>query len=72
MTDGAVERVPSKTDGVRVVLEVDGEERWSRSLAPHEVGTTVISGPVGDQQALHGLLGKVRDLGLPLLSVTRT
>jgi hypothetical protein len=32
-------------------------------------GTTIISGPVADQAALHGLLSKVRDLGLPLLSV---
>ena len=33
-------------------------------------GTTVISGPVADQAALHGLLQRVRDLGLPLVSVT--
>jgi hypothetical protein len=32
-------------------------------------GQTVIAGPVADQAALHGLLAKVRDLGLPLLSV---
>ena len=32
-------------------------------------GTTVISGPVADQAALHGLLQRVRDLGLPLVSV---
>jgi hypothetical protein len=31
----------------------------------------VIAGPVADQAALHGLLAKVRDLGLPLLSVDR-
>lgn len=34
-------------------------------------GTTTISGYVADQAALHGVLAKVRDLGLPLLSVTR-
>jgi hypothetical protein len=34
-------------------------------------GTTVISGSVADQAALHGLLQRVRDLGLPLVSVTR-
>ncbi len=33
-------------------------------------GTTVLRGPVTDQAALHGLLRKVRDLGLPLVSVT--
>ncbi len=34
-------------------------------------GTTVISGPIADQSALHGVLQRVRDLGLPLVSVTR-
>jgi len=34
-------------------------------------GTTGISGPVVDQAALHGLLRKVRDVGLPLVSVRR-
>ena len=34
-------------------------------------GTTVISGSVVDQSALHGLLHKVRDVGLPLVSVVR-
>jgi hypothetical protein len=32
-------------------------------------GNTLLSGPVADQSALHGLLKKVRDLGMPLLSV---
>ena len=34
-------------------------------------GTTSLEGPVVDQAALHGLLTQLRDLGLPLLSVTR-
>lgn len=34
-------------------------------------GETIISGLVADQAALHGLLAKIRDLGLPLLSVAR-
>jgi hypothetical protein len=34
-------------------------------------GTTVISGPIADQAALHGVLQRVRDLGLPLVSVIR-
>lgn len=36
-----------------------------------ENGVTYLTGPVIDQAALHGLLRKVRDLGLPLISVTR-
>lgn len=34
-------------------------------------GETLLSGPVVDQAALHAVLRKVRDLGMPLLSVTR-
>jgi len=34
-------------------------------------GNTLITGPVIDQAALHGLLKKVRDLGTPLISVNR-
>ena len=37
-----------------------------------EDGTTVLTGPIVDQAALHGLLMKVRDLGLTLLSVNQT
>lgn len=40
-------------------------------LTPKCDGTTVIHGPVADQAALHGLLRKVRDLGLTLVSVTQ-
>ncbi len=41
------------------------------SLTPKCDGTTVIHGPVADQAALHGLLRRVRDLGVPLISVTQ-
>ena len=35
-------------------------------------GDTLLAGPVVDQAALHGLLRKVRDLGMPLLEINRT
>ena len=41
------------------------------TLTQESDGTTVLSGSVMDQAALHGLLGKVRDLGLPLIAVNR-
>ena len=41
------------------------------SLQRETVGTTVSYGSVVDQAALHGLLTKVRHLGLPLISVTQ-
>jgi hypothetical protein len=34
-------------------------------------GDTVLTGPVADQAALHGLLRRVRDLGMPLISINR-
>lgn len=39
------------------------------TITLEEDDTTLLSGPVIDQAALHGLLKKVRDLGMPLLSV---
>ena len=46
---------------------------WFDGLAscPQADGTTLLVGPVRDQSALHGLLARVRDLGLHLLSVKR-
>ena len=51
--------------------------RWAAwfeglSLTNESDGTTLICGLVADQAALHGLLQKVRDLGVPLISVTQT
>ena len=50
------------------------DTRWAAwfdglSLTHQGDGTTVIHGPVADQAALHGLLQKIRDIGLPLVSV---
>jgi hypothetical protein len=52
------------------------DSRWAAwfdglRLTNESDGTTIIHGPVVDQAALHGLLQKVRDLGLPLISVTQ-
>ena len=46
---------------------------WFEGLAItlEDNGETLLSGPVVDQAALHAVLRKVRDLGMPLLSVTR-
>jgi hypothetical protein len=63
----------------RYELRVQGvlDDRWSawfeglRVTSDEERGQTTIAGPVTDQAALHGLLAKIRDLGLPLVSVRR-
>ena len=41
------------------------------TITLEENGDTLLTGPVVDQAALHGLLRKVRDLAMPLVSVTR-
>jgi hypothetical protein len=41
------------------------------TITLEENGETLLTGPVVDQAAMHGLLKKVRDLGLPLISVNR-
>ncbi len=50
-----------------------GWSEWldEMTLTAEPDGTTVMTGPVADQPALYGLLIKLRDLGLPLLSVAR-
>jgi hypothetical protein len=58
---------------IRLNGHLDG--RWAAwfdglSLSREADGTTIIHGPIADQAALHGLLQKVRDTGLPLVSVT--
>ncbi len=41
------------------------------AISLEDNGDTLLTGPVVDQAALHGLLGKVRDLGVPLISAIR-
>ena len=63
----------------RYEIRVKGHlaDRWAAlfdgmTLTRRADGTTVLDGPVADQSALHGLLRKVSDLGVPLVSVTST
>jgi hypothetical protein len=51
------------------------DSRWSAwfdglTISNEENGEAVLRGPLTDQAALHGVLIKIRDLGLPLLAIT--
>lgn len=65
------------TSGYEIRIQGHISDRWREwfegmTLVHQGDGTTVIRCPALDQSALHGLLAKVRDLGLPLVSVTPT
>jgi hypothetical protein len=60
----------------RVEIRIKGQldEHWSDwfeglAIAHTHEGDTILSGQIGDQAALHGLLAKLRDLGLAIASV---
>ena len=62
--------------GYEIRLKGHLDSRWAAwfdglTLTREGDGTTLLEGPVVDQAALHGLLQKVRDTGLPLVSVER-
>jgi len=59
---------------VRVRVQGELPAAWSTvlgdlSVAPDPDGTTLVSGELADQAAVHGLLAAIRDLGLSLISV---
>ena len=65
-----------ETGRYEVRLKGHLDPRWTAwfdglSLTNESDGTTLIHGPVVDQAALHGLLQKIRDTGLPLVSVSQ-
>jgi len=64
---------------VRYEIRVNGhlDSRWTDwfdglTITREASGDTLLTGPVVDQAALHGMLKRVRDLGMPLVSVART
>lgn len=61
-------------DTYELIVKGQLDQRWAQHfadlrLSPLPDGSTRLSGPVVDQAALHGLLARIRDLGLPLLLV---
>lgn len=71
-------QLPTQAGAAVYLIRVKGSihSRWSNwleglTITPVEGGETVLSGPIADQAALHGLLAKVRDMNLELISVRR-
>ena len=60
----------------RITVKGHLESEWSDwfdglTITLVDNGETILSGPIVDQAALHGVLIKIRDLGLPLLGLSR-
>ena len=60
----------------QIVVKGHLDRTWSEwfdglTITLVDTGETILAGPIVDQTALHGVLIKIRDLGLPLLSLTR-
>lgn len=60
----------------RIRVKGNLDRKWSDwfdgfCITPHGDDETLLTGQVVDQSALHGMLGKIRDLGLPILLVER-
>jgi hypothetical protein len=69
-------RGPDRPDIYQIILQGHLSRQWSDwfegfTITLDERGQTILVGPVPDQPALHGLLKKIRDLGIPLISVNR-
>jgi hypothetical protein len=67
---------PDEPGQYAIRLQGHLDDNWAAwfdglTITRAENGETVLSGPVVDQAALHSLLRKVRDIGLPLLAVSR-
>jgi hypothetical protein len=60
----------------QIVVKGHLDREWSEwfdglAITTVDTGETILTGPVVDQTALHGVLIKIRDLGLPLLRLSR-
>ena len=67
---------PGKATVYQIRIKGHLGEQWADwfeglTITPEAGGETLLTGPVVDDAALHGLLKRVRDLGMPLLSVNR-
>jgi len=76
MSDQLTSQQPGSLQPWVYQIRIQGhlDNQWSDwfeglTITLEEGGDTLLTGPVVDQAALHGLLKKVRDLGMPLLSI---
>ncbi|HET8913393.1 MAG TPA: hypothetical protein VFN23_18120 [Ktedonobacteraceae bacterium] len=71
-----MESEPGRHEVYQIVINGHLDSEWSEwfdgmTITLVDSGETILTGPIVDQTALHGVLIKIRDLGLPLLRLSR-
>ncbi len=71
-----MESEPDRHEVYQIVVNGHLDSAWSEwfdglTITLMDSGETILTGPIVDQTALHGVLIKIRDLGLPLLRLSR-
>ena len=74
-TDSAASR-PDQFELHEIRIQGHLDQRWTdwldgMTVSHQSDGTTTLTGPLADQAALHGVLNRIRDLALPIVSVLR-
>ena len=73
---GPADRYDRDRQAYEIRLQGRLSPRWSGALdglqmTANDDGTTTLAGDLADQAALHGLLQRIRDLGMPIISICR-
>lgn len=76
MSNSAIESLHHQPGRYEIRIREQIDDKWlswfdEYTITPTESGDTLLIGSISDQSALHGLLAKIRDLNLTIISINR-